>query len=120
MECAQAGAAVADAMANGWSGRVSRRLTILSCVFRRRRGCGFAPTGTALVQAPASEMGMGTATAQIQHAADRLGLPLHRVTFQYGDSGLPDTPDVGGRLQSDGDHLRGGAGGGGGGCIANC
>ena len=47
--------------------------------------------GSAIVQAPASEMGMGTATAQIQHAADRLGLPLHRVTFQYGDSSLPDT-----------------------------
>ncbi len=52
--------------------------------------------GSALVQAPASEMGMGTATAQIQHAADRLGLPLHRVTFQYGDSSLPDTPMMAG------------------------
>jgi xanthine dehydrogenase YagR molybdenum-binding subunit len=52
--------------------------------------------GSAVVQAPASEMGMGTATAQIQHAADRLGLPLHRVTFQYGDSGLPDTPMMAG------------------------
>ena len=39
---------------------------------------------------------MGTATAQIQHAADRLGLPLHRVTFQYGDSSLPDTPMMAG------------------------
>lgn len=52
--------------------------------------------GSAIVQAPASEMGMGTATAQIQHAADRLGLPLHLVTFQYGDSGLPDTPMMAG------------------------
>jgi xanthine dehydrogenase YagR molybdenum-binding subunit len=52
--------------------------------------------GSALVQAPASEMGMGTATAQIQHAADRLGLPLDRVTFQYGDSSLPDTPMMAG------------------------
>jgi xanthine dehydrogenase YagR molybdenum-binding subunit len=52
--------------------------------------------GSAIVQAPASEMGMGTATAQIQHAADRLGLPLHRVTFQYGDSNLPDTPMMAG------------------------
>ena len=52
--------------------------------------------GSAIVQAPASEMGMGTATAQIQHAADRLGLPLHRVTFQYGDSSLPDTPMMAG------------------------
>ena len=52
--------------------------------------------GSATVQAPASEMGMGTATVQIQHAADRLGLPLDRVTFQYGDSGLPDTPMMAG------------------------
>ena len=52
--------------------------------------------GSAIVQAPASEMGMGTATAQIQQAADRLGLPLHRVTFQYGDSSLPDTPMMAG------------------------
>jgi xanthine dehydrogenase YagR molybdenum-binding subunit len=52
--------------------------------------------GSAIVQAPASEMGMGTATVQIQHAADRLGLPLSRVTFQYGDSSLPDTPMMAG------------------------
>jgi xanthine dehydrogenase YagR molybdenum-binding subunit len=52
--------------------------------------------GSAIVMAPASEMGMGTATAQIQQAADRLGLPLHRLTFQYGDSGLPDTPMMAG------------------------
>jgi xanthine dehydrogenase YagR molybdenum-binding subunit len=52
--------------------------------------------GTAIVQAPASEMGMGTATVQIQHAADRLGLPLHLVSFEYGDSGLPDTPIMAG------------------------
>jgi xanthine dehydrogenase YagR molybdenum-binding subunit len=48
--------------------------------------------GKALVQAPAAEMGMGTATVQIQHAADRLGVPLANVTFEYGDSRLPDTP----------------------------
>jgi xanthine dehydrogenase YagR molybdenum-binding subunit len=52
--------------------------------------------GSALVQTPASDMGMGTATAQIQHAADRLGLPMHRVNFQYGDSSLPDTPILAG------------------------
>ena len=52
--------------------------------------------GFATVQAPGCEMGMGTATAQIQHAADRLGLPLQRVSFQYGDSSLPDTPILAG------------------------
>ena len=56
----------------------------------------FCADGSALVQTPASDMGMGTATAQIQHAADRLGLPMHRVNFQYGDSRLPDTPILAG------------------------
>ncbi|HWC97972.1 MAG TPA: xanthine dehydrogenase family protein molybdopterin-binding subunit, partial [Candidatus Sulfopaludibacter sp.] len=52
--------------------------------------------GRAVVQTPAAEMGMGTATVQIQHAADRLGLPLDRVAFHYGDSKLPDTPVMAG------------------------
>ena len=40
----------------------------------------------------ANEMGMGTATVQIQHAAERLGLPIDKVSFQYGDSALPNRP----------------------------
>jgi xanthine dehydrogenase YagR molybdenum-binding subunit len=52
--------------------------------------------GSAVVQTPAAEMGMGTATVQIQHAADRLGLPLERVEFHYGDSNLPDSPVMAG------------------------
>jgi len=47
--------------------------------------------GTATIRAPANEMGMGTATVQIQHAAERLGLPVERVSFEYGDSALADT-----------------------------
>jgi xanthine dehydrogenase YagR molybdenum-binding subunit len=47
--------------------------------------------GTAMIGVPANEMGMGTATVQIQHAAERLGLPIERVAFQYGDSALGDT-----------------------------
>jgi xanthine dehydrogenase YagR molybdenum-binding subunit len=52
--------------------------------------------GRAVVQTPAAEMGMGTATVQIQHAADRLALPIERVEFHYGDSKLPDTPVIAG------------------------
>jgi xanthine dehydrogenase YagR molybdenum-binding subunit len=52
--------------------------------------------GSAVVQTPAAEMGMGTATVQLQHAADRLGLPLARVAFHYGDSELPDSPVMAG------------------------
>lgn len=59
------------------------------------RLCIFAD-GRAVVQTPAAEMGMGTATVQIQHAADRLGLPMERISFQYGDSKLPDTPVMAG------------------------
>jgi xanthine dehydrogenase YagR molybdenum-binding subunit len=49
-----------------------------------------AADGTATIRAPANEMGMGTATVQIQHAAERLGLPVERVSFEYGDSSLAD------------------------------
>jgi len=52
--------------------------------------------GTAIVQAAANEMGMGTATVQIQHAAERLGLPIDKVSFHYGDSDLPDAPIMAG------------------------
>ena len=52
--------------------------------------------GRAVVQTPAAEMGMGTATVQIQHAADRLGLPVESVSFHYGDSKLADTPVMAG------------------------
>ncbi|HXJ44145.1 MAG TPA: xanthine dehydrogenase family protein molybdopterin-binding subunit [Bryobacteraceae bacterium] len=52
--------------------------------------------GKAIVQTPAAEMGMATATVQLQHAADRLGLPLESVSFHYGDSKLADTPVMAG------------------------
>ena len=52
------------------------------------------------MKAAANEMGMGTATVQIQHAAERLGLPLDKVSFQYGDSTLPDSPMAGGSCQT--------------------
>jgi xanthine dehydrogenase YagR molybdenum-binding subunit len=47
--------------------------------------------GTATICAPANEMGMGTATVQIQRAAERLGLPIERVSFEYGDSALAES-----------------------------
>lgn len=56
--------------------------------------------GTATVYAAANEMGMGVATSQLQHAADRLGLPLHAVSFHYGDSELPNSPMAGGSVQT--------------------
>jgi len=56
--------------------------------------------GAAVVEAAANEMGMGTATVQIQHAAERLGLPIDKVSFEYGDSRLPDSPMAGGSSQT--------------------
>lgn len=56
--------------------------------------------GTARVQTSAQEMGMGTATAQTQHAAERLGLPLEKVRFEYGDTRLPPAPVAGGSNQT--------------------
>lgn len=56
--------------------------------------------GRAVVQAAAHEMGMGTATVQSQHASQLLGLPLDRVTFEYGDTALPPSALAGGSTQT--------------------
>jgi xanthine dehydrogenase YagR molybdenum-binding subunit len=56
--------------------------------------------GTALVQTSCQEMGMGTETVQTQHAAERLALPMEKVTFEYGDSTLPAAGVAGGSSQS--------------------
>ena len=48
---------------------------------------------------------MGTATVQTQHAAERLGLPLEQVRFEYGDTSLPG--GRGRRLVADGSDRRG-------------
>jgi xanthine dehydrogenase YagR molybdenum-binding subunit len=47
--------------------------------------------GTAVVQCGTQEIGTGVATAMTQVAADGLGLPLHRVRFDLGDTNLPST-----------------------------
>ncbi len=56
--------------------------------------------GHAIVDIAAHEMGMGTATAQTQVIAERLGLPLEAVTFNYGDSSLPGLVLAGGSQQT--------------------
>jgi xanthine dehydrogenase YagR molybdenum-binding subunit len=56
--------------------------------------------GHATIDVAAHEMGMGTATAQIQVSADRLGLPLEAITFNYGDSTLPGVVLAGGSQQT--------------------
>lgn len=56
--------------------------------------------GRATVSCSAQDMGMATSTVQIQHAADRLGLPMEAITFEMGDSALPSAPMAGGSSQT--------------------
>lgn len=58
--------------------------------------------GRVTVSTAGHEMGMGTATVQAQHAADRLGVPLEHVSFEYGDSLLPAGAMAGGSSQTAG------------------
>jgi xanthine dehydrogenase YagR molybdenum-binding subunit len=100
----------------GWAGRNAERGTQRDGKWRIGQGVATAyypfyrfpgtarvrisADGTASVQVAANEMGMGTATGQIQHAADRFGLPIDKVSFQYGDSNLPESPMAGGSCQT--------------------
>jgi xanthine dehydrogenase YagR molybdenum-binding subunit len=58
--------------------------------------------GRVTVSTAGHEMGMGTATVQAQHAADRLGVALEDVSFEYGDSRLPAGAMAGGSSQTAG------------------
>jgi len=52
--------------------------------------------GRLIVSSAATDIGTGTYTVMAMIAAERLGLPLERVTFQLGDSTLPLAPIEGG------------------------
>jgi xanthine dehydrogenase YagR molybdenum-binding subunit len=56
--------------------------------------------GRATVGVAAHEMGMGTSTAQTQIAAERLGLTMDAVTFEYADTRLPGLVIAGGSQQT--------------------
>ncbi|MET8053128.1 xanthine dehydrogenase family protein molybdopterin-binding subunit [Streptosporangium sp. NPDC005286] len=56
--------------------------------------------GTVLVRCGFQEMGMGSATAFSQVAADALGVPLSAVKVEYGDTDLPTGPGAGGSAQT--------------------
>ena len=57
-------------------------------------------TGHATVAVPAADMGMGTSTTQTIVTAERLGLPLERVTVDHGDSSFPGSMIAGGSSQT--------------------
>jgi xanthine dehydrogenase YagR molybdenum-binding subunit len=54
------------------------------------------PDGRALVQVATQDLGTGSYTIFTQVAADALGLPVERVTFELGDSDFPEAPVSGG------------------------
>ena len=56
--------------------------------------------GEATVEVAAHEMGMGTATAQAQVAAERLGLSMECVRVKYGNSSLAGSFIAGGSSQT--------------------
>jgi xanthine dehydrogenase YagR molybdenum-binding subunit len=57
-------------------------------------------TGHATIEVPANDMGMGTSTTQTIITAERLGLPLERVTVAHGDSSFPGSMLAGGSSQT--------------------
>jgi xanthine dehydrogenase YagR molybdenum-binding subunit len=52
--------------------------------------------GNVVVQSGTQDLGTGTYTVMSQVAADTLGVPLHRIRFELGDSRLPPAPVSGG------------------------
>ncbi|MES2129931.1 MAG: xanthine dehydrogenase family protein molybdopterin-binding subunit [Pseudomonadota bacterium] len=52
--------------------------------------------GSATVSSGSHELGTGTYTVMTQIAADALGLPMSKVTFELGDTRLPEAPVSGG------------------------
>ncbi|GAA3236016.1 xanthine dehydrogenase family protein molybdopterin-binding subunit [Nonomuraea helvata] len=47
--------------------------------------------GTVTIHSSTNELGAGTSTAQTQAAAQRLGVPMHRIRFLHGDSDVAKT-----------------------------
>jgi xanthine dehydrogenase YagR molybdenum-binding subunit len=56
--------------------------------------------GRVTIGIAAHEMGMGTSTAQTQIAAERLGLTMDDIEFEYADTKLPGTVLAGGSQQT--------------------
>jgi len=52
--------------------------------------------GTVLLRSATSDIGPGTGTAMTVIAANSLGLPADKITFELGDSKLPTAPTQGG------------------------
>ncbi len=58
------------------------------------------PDGTARVETASHEIGNGIYTVAAQMAAERLGLPVEKVTVLLGDTRLPPAPVAGGSIST--------------------
>lgn len=70
-------------------------------VFGAHRGLARAKAilktdGSLLIQSAASDIGPGTGTAMVQIAAEEMGMPVENITFELGNSSLPQAPTQGG------------------------
>ena len=54
--------------------------------------------GNVVVQCGTQDIGTGTYTVMTQVASDALGIPVHRIRFELGDSNLPAAPVSGGSM----------------------
>ncbi|MCD0490320.1 xanthine dehydrogenase family protein molybdopterin-binding subunit [Pedobacter sp. MC2016-14] len=54
------------------------------------------PDGSLLLQSAIADIGPGTATAMTAIAAEHIGLPVEKITFQLGNSSFPKAPMQGG------------------------
>ncbi|MCC9135409.1 xanthine dehydrogenase family protein molybdopterin-binding subunit [Pontibacter silvestris] len=52
--------------------------------------------GSVIIQSATTDIGPGTGTAMVQIAADALGVPPDKITFQLGNSAFPHSPSQGG------------------------
>jgi xanthine dehydrogenase YagR molybdenum-binding subunit len=57
-----------------------------------------AANGNLIVSSATADIGTGTYTIMTQIAAETLGLPIENVTFELGDSSLPNAPVEGGSM----------------------
>jgi xanthine dehydrogenase YagR molybdenum-binding subunit len=61
-----------------------------------RASASIRADGTALVRSGSQDLGTGTYTVMTQIAAEALGMAVSKVTFELGDTGLPEAPASGG------------------------
>jgi len=54
--------------------------------------------GNVVVQSGTQDIGTGTYTVMTQVASDALGMPVHKIRFELGDSSLPPAPVSGGSM----------------------